>query len=67
MKIWASLLTDRDTALVLTADESEPDVFVTPDEMYDDVERDENNVIYLDDDGDEAKFLMGVLNIDDAG
>jgi len=66
-KIWASLVADRETAVAMTMDDHEPDVVVTPDEMYDDLERDENNVIYLDDDGDDAKFLMGVLNIDDAG
>lgn len=45
--------------VAVTADESPPpDVFVIPDE-YDD----EPNVL-VEEDTDEAKWLMGVLNID---
>lgn len=42
----------------------EPDVVVMPDEIYDDGD---DNVVYINDDDEEAKFLMGVLNYDDAG
>lgn len=52
------MLSNSEGVVVTSETSSQPDVFVIPDE-YDD----EPNVL-VDEDVDEAKWLMGVLNID---
>lgn len=53
-----------ETVAVVDANAELPDVVQIPDEIYDEDLTD--NVVYIDDE-DEAKWLMGVLNYDDAG
>lgn len=63
LRIWTLALTRDSTTLSVVEDDGHlPDVFVMEDE-----DDDLDNVVYMDDDADEAKYLMGVLNIDDAG
>jgi hypothetical protein len=64
LKIWTLALTHNAEDVAAVEYTGEPDVVVMPDEIYDDGD---DNVVYINDDDEEAKFLMGVLNYDDAG
>lgn len=61
LRIWTLILSNTEGVAVTAEDSPPPDVFVTPDEFDDD------NPVVLVDDEDEARFLLGVLNIDHDG
>lgn len=58
LRIWTLMLSNTEGVAVTADSGPTPDVFVMPDE-YDD----EPNVL-VEEDTDEAKWLMNVLNID---
>jgi hypothetical protein len=62
LRIWTLALTHNAENVAAIEFEGEPGVFQLPDE-----DDDGDNVVYIDEDNDEAKYLMGVLNYDDAG
>jgi hypothetical protein len=55
------MLSNEAGVAITEGDSPPPDVFVVPDEF------DDEPVVLVDDDDEDARFLMGVLNIDHDG
>lgn len=58
LRIWTLMLSNTEGVVVTASDSPPPDVFVIPDED------DNDPLVLVDDDDEDARFLMGVLNID---